>query len=104
MATGTIKQSSGYSVVKEGVTVYRNGNLRIVRLDEPSAWCATLYEDDRPSVFASVTGAIYNGSSYVDCIVGVNTDGTVKVTDYFGNAISNAQYSYLTPRYVVYFV
>ena len=91
-------------IVKEGVTVYRNGKLRVVRVDSPSAWCATLYEVDRPSLNASESSKIFNGSTYIDCRIQVGTDGAVKVTDYFGGEISGAQYGFLSSRYISYFV
>ena len=97
-------ENTGTYIVKEGVTVYRNGKLRVVRIDSPSAWCATLYEVDRPSVAVSESSKIFNGSAYVDCRATVGTDGTVKVTDYFGGEISGAQYGFLSSRYISYFV
>ena len=103
MATSTISRQYGY-FVKEGVTVYRQGKLRIVRLDKPSDWCATLYPEDRPSIAARTPGAVYNGSSYVECNVSVYSDGKVRVLDYYGNPISGAQYGYLTPTFITYFV
>ena len=104
MASGVVNQLHDYSVVKEGVTVFRLGHLRIVRLDSPSAWCATLVESDRPSVGARVISQVYNGSAYVDCVIQVGTDGTVKVQSVFGSEIANAQYGYLVNRYIEYFV
>ena len=91
-------------VQKEGVTVFRKGRMRTVRLDSPSAWCATLIAFDRPSVGARVISQVYNGSTYVDCIIQVGTDGTVRVQSVWGSEIANAQYSYLVNRFITYFV
>lgn len=93
-----------YSFVKEGVTVFRKGRLRIVRLDSPSAWCATLYAEDAPSNDARVLSKVYNGSDYVDCNVSVGSDGTVKVLSLWGSEIVGAQYNFLVNKYVTYFV
>lgn len=92
------------TVVKEGVTIYRLGKLRIVRLDSPSAWCATLWGTDTPSIDAEFVGKVYNGTSYVDCLVKVNKKGEVRITDMFSGTISNAQYDYVRPRWLTYFV
>lgn len=103
MATSKIIEGSEV-ITKEGVTVFRLGRLRIVRLDTPSEWCATLYAEDRPSISATSTAKVYNGSTYVDCIVRVGTDGKVTIKDEWGSAISGASYGYLTARFVIYFV
>ena len=92
------------TVVKEGVTIYRLGKLRIVRLDSPSSWCATLWGTDTPSIDAEFVGKVYNGTSYVDCLVKVNRYGEVRITDMFSGTIANAQYSYARPRWLTYFV
>ena len=105
---GWVNQSGGGGAgekeVKEGCTVYRLDNLRIVRLDSPSAWCATLYAKDRPSLDFEAFGTVYNGSTYVDCLVKVNTLGEVRVTTLYGATVSGAQYNYLRPRWLTYFV
>lgn len=94
----------GTSSVKEGVTVFRLGKLRCVRLDNPSAWCATLLWSDRPSADVEFTGKVYNGSSYVDCLVKINTAGEVRITDLFSGTISGANYTYARPKWLTYFV
>lgn len=91
-------------ITKEGCTVYRLGKFREVHLTNPSAWCATLAEQDRPSETVSVIGKIYNGSAYVDCMIFVNSSGEVRVQDFFGGSVSGAQYAYLRPRDLFYFV
>ena len=102
MATSIIK---GCEVeAKEGVTVFRQGKLRIVRLDTPSNWCSTLETEDRPSVNMDAIGSIYNGSTYVTCRVSIGSDGKVQIIDNYGNYISGAQWGYLNPKYVTYFV
>lgn len=92
------------TAVKEGVTVFRLGKLRVVRLDSSSAWCATLYAVDRPSIDAEFFGTVYNGTSYVDCLVKVNRYGEVRITDLYSGTIANAQYGYARPRWLTYFV
>lgn len=92
------------SEVKEGVTVYRQGRFRNVHIDNGSAWCATLSQGDRPADTASVPGKVYNGSSYVDCMIVVGTNGRVEISNMYGQTISGAQYGYLRPRDIFYFV
>ena len=90
--------------VKEGVTVYRNGRFRMIHLDSPSQWCATLSVWDRPRTTRRAFTKVYNGSSYVDCIIQVNTNGEVRIWDLFANEISGAQYGFLVNRTVCYYV
>ena len=90
--------------VKEGVTVYRNGRFRMIHLDSPSQWCATLSVWDRPSTTRRTLSKLYNGSSYVDCTIQVNTNGQVRIWDVYGNEISGAQYGFLIDRTVCYYV
>ena len=90
--------------VKEGVTVFRNGRFRMIHLDSPSQWCATLSTWDRPQTTRRTLTKVYNGSSYVDCNIQVNTNGEVRIWDVYGNEISGAQYGYLIDRTVCYYV
>lgn len=90
--------------VKEGVTVYRNGRFRMLHLDSPSAWCATLSTGDRPQSIRRVISKVYNGSAYVDCTITVDTDGKVQIMDLYGGTISGAQYGYLVDRTVCYYI
>ena len=92
------------AVVKDGCTVFRQGDLRIVRIDTPSSWPATLSVKDRPSAVVSATGKVYNGSTYVDCLININTAGEIKVLDLWGGTISGAQYGFMRPRTLTYFV
>ena len=92
------------SETREGCQVYRQGKFREVHLTTPSAWCATLLSKDRPADTVSVIGKIYNGSAYVDCMVFVNSSGEVRVQDLFGGSVSGAQYGYLRPRDLFYYV
>ena len=103
MAQSTISRTDGH-LGKDDITVYRNGKLRILRLDTPSEWMATLSVVDRPSIPAKFVGTVYDGTQYVDCMVNVETDGKVQVRDFFGGTITGAQYGFLSPRYVTYFV
>lgn len=102
--TKILKNLTVETVAKEGVTVYRLGKFREVHLTNPSAWCATLSAVDRPSETISVIGKIYNGSAYVDCMILVNSSGEVRVQDFYGGSISGAQYGFLRPRDLFYFV
>lgn len=99
-----IRVPEGRQTVKEGVVIYRFGKHRIVRLKNPSAWCATLNTWDRPPAVISAVGKVYNGSSYVDCMVSINTSGEVRVQNFFGSEIAGAQYGYLRPTTLSYFV
>ena len=90
--------------VKEGVTVYRNGRFRMIHIVSPSQWCATLSAGDRPSTARRVLSKVYNGSSYVDCVIQIETNGQVRIQDLFGNTISGAQYGFLVDRTVCYYV
>lgn len=103
MAVSTIGRQDGH-LKKDDITVYRNGKLRILRLDTPSEWMATLSVVDRPSIPMNFVGTIYDGTQYVDCTVSVETDGKVQVRDIFGGTIPGAQYGFLSPRCVTYFV
>ncbi|MBR3279660.1 MAG: hypothetical protein IKG01_12290 [Lachnospiraceae bacterium] len=100
LETATTVQSE----TREGCQVYRQGKFREVHLTNPSAWCATLVAGDRPAETVSVIGKIYNGSAYVDCMIFVNSSGEVRVQDLFGGSVSGAQYAYLRPRDLFYFV
>lgn len=102
--SGTWIPANGRYETKDGVIVFRLGKSRIVRLVSPSAWCATLFSSDAPSQAVRVLTKIYNGSTYVDCIVQIDTDGTVKVQGLFGETISGAQYGYLVNREIAYYV
>lgn len=63
----------------------------------------TIPSDCIPNAVAQVEiGKIYNGSSYVDCFVRVNTNGNVEVTDAFSSAIPGGQIAYLSPRRITY--
>ena len=101
--TSTIKIQDAVEA-KEGVTIYRNGRFRMIHLDSPSQWCATLSPGDSPQTSRSTASKIYNGSSYVDCEIQVNTNGEVRIVDLFANEISGAQYGYLVDRTVCYYV
>ena len=94
----------GEKVTKEGCIVFRQGNFRTLRIVTASQWLATLNEIDRPSSAAVFPAKIYNGSTYVDCAIFVNTNGQVRVETIAGTAVPGAQYGYLTPRYVSYYV
>lgn len=90
--------------VKEGVTICRNGRFRMIHLDSPSQWCATLDTRDCPQTTRRTLSKLYDGSGYVDCIIQVNTNGQVRIWDLFGNEISGAQYGFLVDRTVCYYV
>ena len=101
--TSTIKIQDAVEV-KEGVTIYRNGRFRMIHLDSPSKWCATLSTLDSPQTTRRTASKIYNGSSYVDCVIQVNTNGEVRIWDMFGNEVSGAQYGFVVDRTVCYYV
>ena len=101
--TSTIKIQDAVEV-KEGVTIYRNGRFRMIHLDSPSQWCATLSTGDSPPTTRRTLSKVYNGSSYVDCAIQVNTNGEVRIWDLFANEISGAQYGFLADRTVCYYV
>ena len=101
--TSTIKIQDAVEV-KEGVTVYRNGRFRMIHLDSPSQWCATLSPGDSPSTTRRTASKIYNGSSYVDCAIQVDTNGEVRIVDFFGKEVSGARYGFLVNRTVCYYV
>ena len=58
----------------------------------------------RPSLTFYTLGKIYNGSTYVDCLMTFNSDGTVVVSTLFNGAISGAQLSFLSPSKINYIV
>lgn len=90
--------------VKEGVTVYRNGRFRMIYLDSPSQWCATLSALDTPQTTQRFMSMLYDGSGYVDCVIIIGTDGTVKIGNTYGATISGAQYGFLIDRTCCYYV
>lgn len=65
---------------------------------------ANLAQKDKPSNSVSMYSYVYNGSSYVNCYVQVNTYGEVKVMDMYGGLISGAQLAYLKTNCIVYIV
>ena len=101
--TSTIKIQDAVEV-KEGVTIYRNGRFRMIHLDSPSQWCATLNPGDRPQTTRRTVSKIYDGSSYVDCVIQVNTNGEVRIWDLYGKEVSGAQYGFLVDRTCCYYV
>ena len=101
--TSTIKIQDAVEV-REGVTIYRNGRFRMIHLDSPSQWCATLFAWDRPSTARRTLSKVYDGSSYVDCVIEIGTNGQVRIQDLFGSVISGAKYGFLVDRTVCYYV
>ena len=49
----------------------------------------------RPKRLIDKIAKIYNGSSYVECRVRLNTNGTMVISDFFNNAITNANLGFL---------
>lgn len=58
----------------------------------------------RPSLVFYTLGKIYNGSTYVDCLMTFNTDGTVVISNLFNSAISGAQLGFLSPSKIDFMV
>ena len=56
----------------------------------------------RPYGNSVFVGKTYNGSSYVDCLITIKTDGTITITDLFSSTISGLQANYTAPKQFVY--
>ena len=94
----------GEKETKEGCIVFRQGNFRTLKIVTASQWLATLNQIDCPSSAAIFPAKVFNGSTYVDCAIFVNTNGQVRIETMSGAAVPGAQYNYVSPRYVSYYV
>lgn len=57
-----------------------------------------------PRLQVNVFSKCYNGSSYVDCKLQINTDGTITLTDLFAAKINGIQPGYFQTKPIVYLV
>ena len=56
----------------------------------------------RPNVEQVQSSKIFNGTDYVDCAVWALDDGTVKITNMFGNKLTGVQIQYLQSKLFTY--
>ena len=86
------------------VYVKRFGPVRMITIGTAAGKDAgTLPAKDLPIDIVGVYGKVYNGSTYVDCIVSIDkTTGKVTITDMWGGAISGMQIGYMRPRSITY--
>ena len=56
----------------------------------------------RPQRDMKLAGKVYNGSSYVDCLILINTSGQIVITTLFGSVISGLSPGYIYPGILVY--
>ena len=85
--------------------VYRNGKIRTLYITGINgSTVTTVYATDRPPRTIAAHGKVYNGSSYVDCVVRLDTSGNVTVQAATGGAISGIQIGYLTTNHITYIV
>lgn len=108
--TGTVALTSNLpsttSKAYTNFTVYRYGKVRALYVTKltSNGSLGTLDSTDRPPIKGRSSGKIYNGSSYVDCAIFVNTNGEVGLSSPSGGAISGAQIAYETVNPIVYIV
>lgn len=107
-ALGLDSSSVEADVVSTGTytncTVYRNRRFRILKITGVSGTAVdTLSNPDFPATQVRAGGKVYNGSTYVDCVVTINTDGTVTLSDTWGGAIAGVQVGFLTTNGITYF-
>ena len=107
-ALGLDSSSVDTDVVSTGTytncTVYRNRRFRMLTITGVSGTTVdTLSNTDYPATQVRASGKVYNGSSYVDCVVTIGTDGTVTLSDTWGGAIAGAQIGFLTTNGITYF-
>jgi hypothetical protein len=89
------------------VEVYRYGSMRevvILGMWSNPVVVPSLVSIDCPRENRSVVGKVYNGSTYVDCQIAIDTDGKMQVLSLTGQTISGIQISYITPRSIIYMV
>lgn len=87
------------------MTVYRYGNVRMVYVNSVDGQTVgQLNASDRPPVVCRSVGTVYNGSSYVTAILGVDTSGNVTIQGQYGGAIAGIQVGFMAPRYITYLV
>lgn len=87
------------------MTVYRYGNVRMVYVNAVSGQTVgQLNAGDRPPVACRSVGTVYNGTSYVTAILGVDTSGNVTIQGQFGGAISGIQIGFMAPRFIMFIV
>lgn len=95
-----------------GAVIYRYGRVRDLWLPRGawnSYWILSIPEKDRPIHNISAFASVYNGTSYVDCIITLfgrndTNAGRVYLTDMYGGTISNADLDFLNPHSLIYIV
>ena len=107
-ALGIDSSSVETDVVSTGTytncTVYRNRRFRMLKITGVSGTAVdTLNNTDYPATQVRTSGKVYDGSAYVDCVVTINTDGAVTLSDTWGGAIVGAQVGFLTTNGITYF-
>lgn len=89
------------------VEVYRYGSMRevvILGMWSNPVINPSLASIDCPREDRSVLGKVYNGSTYVDCQISIDTNGKMQVLSLTGQTISGIQISYIIPRSIMYMV
>lgn len=96
-----------------GAGIFRYGKMRMLWLPSgtfSSSWVLTIPEKDRPPKGVTAIGSVFNGSSYVTCMISIyakdnaSKAGRVTVSDNYGADISGMQMGYCNPHLITYFV
>lgn len=63
----------------------------------------TIAEGFRPYSYSRMVTKVYDGSSYVDCVVAVSTSGVITIRNLLGGAISGISTRYLQMNPIVFY-
>lgn len=84
--------------------IKRYGRIRMLTIGTGAGYnVGTLPSKDIPIDVVNATGRVYNGSTYVTCVIQINnTTGAVTFSDEWGGTVTGAQLGYLRPRSIMY--
>lgn len=101
------------AIENNGAGIFRYGKMRMLWLPSgafSASWVLTIPEKDRPPKAVTAMGTVYNGSSYVSCLIAIyakddaSRAGRVLVSDSYGGNISGMQMGFCNPHLITYFV
>lgn len=61
-------------------------------------------EGYRPTYTVKVISKVYNGSTYVDCAITIESSGTISILGLTGQPISGIQTNYLQSKAIMYMI
>ena len=84
--------------------IKRYGRIRMLTIGTAAGYnVCTLPSQDIPIEPVNAAGRVYNGSTYVTCVININpSTGAVTFSDEWGGTLSGAQIGYLRPRSIMY--